>query len=106
MDENPTTQEFANISCLAALVPGRMKSQKPIRRDWKAAFLILSGGAILYVVSLMVALASDDSTWDKYIPLFRVGQDIGFLVFVVGVLSIAVVALTKCIGLLVKRLNQ
>jgi len=67
---------------------------------------MLSGGATLYAVSLMVALASDDSTWDRYIPLFRAGQGIGFLVFVVGVLAIVVIALTKCIGSLVKHINQ
>ena len=83
-----------------------MKNQKPTQRSVKAALLILSGGVFLYVVSLLVALASDDSTWDRYIPMFRVGQDIGFLAFVVGVLSIVILALMKCIKLLGKRIDQ
>lgn len=83
-----------------------MENQKPKRKGWKAAFVVLFSGAILYAVSLIVALASDDSTWDRYIPIFRVGQDIGFLIFIVGLLSIVIIALTKCIGLLVKRTSQ
>lgn len=83
-----------------------MANKKPKRIAWITAFVILSGGAVLYAVSLLVALASDGTTWDRYIPLFREGQEIGFLVFVVGVLSIVIVALSVCIGWLIKRLNQ
>jgi len=73
---------------------------------WIAALLILFVGAALYAISLFVALASDDSTWDRYIPLFRLGQGVGFFVFVVGLLGIVIIALTKGIGMSVKRIKH
>lgn len=80
-----------------------LRLKGPKRIAWLRAFLILLGGALFYAVSLLVALASDGTTWDRYIPLFRYGQDIGFLVFAGGLLGVAIVALTTCIGWLSKH---
>jgi hypothetical protein len=41
---------------------------------WTLALPILFGGAALYAISLFVALASDGTTWEKHVPLFRLGQ--------------------------------
>ncbi|MGH9689290.1 MAG: hypothetical protein ACRD5K_19660 [Candidatus Acidiferrales bacterium] len=79
--------------------------KKPKRVGWITAFLILLGGAVLYAGSLLVAPASDGTTWDRYIPLFRTGQDIGMLVFALGVLSLVIVALSQCIGWLAKGMS-
>jgi len=83
-----------------------MASKRPKQIAWITAFGILAGGAGLYSVSLLVALASDGTTWDRYIPLFREGQEIGFLISGVGVLSIAVVALSVCTASVINKLNH
>jgi hypothetical protein len=70
---------------------------------WIAALLILFAGAALYALNLFVALASDGTTWDKYIPLFRVGMDIGTLLFAIGTMGILIMALVICLRWLVKR---
>ena len=70
---------------------------------WIVALSILFAGAALYAASLFVALASDGTTWDKYIPLFRVGMDTGTLVFAIGTLGILITALVTGFRWLLKR---
>lgn len=77
-----------------------LATRKLIR--WIMALLVLSAGAALYALNLFVALASDGTTWDKYIPLFRVGMDIGTLIFVIGTLTILITALVMCFRWFVK----
>jgi hypothetical protein len=83
-----------------------MANRGPKQIAWITAFVILAGGAGLYSVSLLVALASDGTTWHRYIRLFRDGQEIGLLISGVGVLSIAVVSLSLYIASIINNLNH
>jgi hypothetical protein len=76
------------------------------RAAWTTALALLASGSGLYSASLLVALASDDSTWDRYIPLFRSGQDIGFLIFVASLMMMAVAAVAASIGWLIEQINR
>jgi hypothetical protein len=81
-----------------------MANKKLRRIAWITPFVILASGAALYSISLLVALGSEGTAWNRYVPLFRDGQDVGFLVLGVGVLNIVIVALSVCIGWMINQL--
>lgn len=72
-----------------------MKSESS--RQIVSAFRIAASGLIFFVVNLFVALRLSDTTGDRWIPVFRVGQLIGQVAFLVGVLGVAIVFAIKLI---------
>lgn len=64
---------------------------------WKFALLIAFSGFILFVVSLAVAIMLSDTTGDRWIPVFRIGQLVGQIALLVGILGILIDCVTRLI---------
>jgi TRAP-type C4-dicarboxylate transport system permease small subunit len=63
-----------------------------------SALLTAASGLIFFVLNLIVALRLSDTTGDRWIPVFRVGQLIGQIAFLVGMLGIVIVFVKDLIG--------
>jgi hypothetical protein len=70
----------------------------------KFAFVAAAGGCVLFAVSLIIAIRLSDSTGDRWIPVFRIGQFIGQVAFLVGLLIILIGLLTKLVQFLLRSI--